>query len=62
MKFKIKGMHCQSCATLIKDALLDAGVTKADVVVGSASVEFDKKKMNETMIKAIIQKAGYEVG
>ncbi|MBI2453906.1 heavy-metal-associated domain-containing protein [Candidatus Peregrinibacteria bacterium] len=37
--FSIPGMHCQSCAALIRDVSGEfAGITKVDVDVGSKNV------------------------
>ena len=59
---KIKGMHCKSCETLISDALEEKGVkSKVDSAKGTATVEFDEKKVSLPQIKEIIKKEGYQV-
>ena len=61
--FKVSGMHCPSCETLIKDSLEETnGVKHAEVSSkkGSATVEFDETKITKEKIITIIQKEGYE--
>ena len=59
---KVKGMHCQSCATLIEDALEDLGVKgKVDSKKETAVIVFDEKKVIEEKIKKTIIKEGYNV-
>lgn len=64
IKLKVKGMHCQSCAVLIKEALEDSkGVEKAVVSQRdeTALVRFDESKTSRGNIKSIITKEGYKV-
>ena len=59
----IKGMHCPSCETLIKDSLEETdGVKHTEVSSkkGSATIEFDETKISKEQIVAIIKKEGYE--
>ena len=59
----IKGMHCPSCETLIKDSLEETdGVKHVDISAqkGSATVEFDEKKITKEKIIFVIKKEGYE--
>jgi copper chaperone CopZ len=60
---KIKGMHCKSCETLIKDELIESGAKdcKIDHKSGKATVTFDESYLNLNTIKSIIKKEGYEV-
>jgi copper chaperone CopZ len=59
---KIKGMHCKSCAVLIKDELDDLGVESIiDSVTGMAKIKFDKNKISSDKIKKVIIKEGYGV-
>ena len=63
-KIKTRGMHCQSCEMLIKDALNDLdGVKKAEVSfkTGIVSVELDDSKVSIDEIKRVIRNEGYEV-
>lgn len=63
MNLKVKGMHCDSCATLIKEDLADIGVSNIIVKVkeGLVSVEFDENKLTINKIKDAIQALNYEV-
>jgi copper chaperone CopZ len=63
IEFDIKGMHCKSCAVLIKDALTDHnGVKEASVdeKKNTAKVSFDEKFTNEKQIIHIIENEGYK--
>ncbi|BCB96869.1 copper chaperone [Dissulfurispira thermophila] len=62
MTIKIEGMSCQHCVMRVKKAIdAVAGVTKSDVTVGNASIEFDESKTKKQDIIAAIEKAGYRV-
>ena len=61
-EFHIDGMHCDSCAALIKETLEDtAGVRSADVNYGgkTAVVDFDQNVLQQTTIIKKIQDLGY---
>lgn len=59
---KIEGMSCQHCVMRAKKAIdALAGVTQADVTVGSATVKFDESKLKKEDIEAAIEKAGYKI-
>lgn len=61
-EFHIEGMHCESCAALIKETLEDtAGVRHADVTFGgkTAVVSFDENTVQTTTIIKKIQDLGY---
>jgi copper chaperone CopZ len=61
-EFHIDGMHCDSCAALIKETLEEtAGVGAADVNYGgkTAVVEFDPEVVQRTTLVKKIQDAGY---
>jgi copper chaperone CopZ len=61
-EFHIKGMHCESCAALIKDTLEEtAGVNNADVTFGgkTAVVDFDDTVVQQQTLIKKIQDAGY---
>ena len=61
-EFHITGMHCDSCAALIKETLEEtAGVRAADVNYGgkTAVVEFDPEVVQRTTLVKKIQDAGY---
>jgi copper chaperone CopZ len=55
-----KGMHCPSCALLVKEALADIGVDEAaiDYKTGKVTVE---TKIPLDKIKQAITAEGYEV-
>jgi Cu+-exporting ATPase len=58
----IKGMHCQSCVTLLtKNIQRDPGVKYANVnfTTEKATVEFDESKTNQNKIIKIISGLGY---
>jgi copper chaperone len=57
----IEGMSCGHCVMRAKKAI-DAleGVTKSDVKVGAATVEFDEAKVGKSEIAAAVEKAGYK--
>ena len=59
---KIDGMSCQHCVMRVKKAIdAVAGVTKSDVAVGSATIQFDESKAKKEDVIAAIEKAGYKV-
>jgi Cu+-exporting ATPase len=58
----ISGMHCDSCAALIKDTLEEtAGVESADVNFGgkTAVVQFDDNVVQQQTLVKKIQDLGY---
>ncbi len=59
---KIEGMSCQHCVMRVKKAI-DAvvGITKSDVAVGNAAIQFDESKAKKEDIIAAVEKAGYKV-
>ena len=61
VKFQIKGMHCNSCATLIEEKLRGrSGVNGAKVSFDSqkAAVLFDETKIKESDISQLVEQAG----
>ena len=61
--FKIKGMHCTSCAFNIDGELEDTdGVKEASTNFAKAKTEvkFDPEKVNAEKIVKLIKKAGYD--
>ena len=61
-EFHIDGMHCDSCAALIKDTLEEtAGVRSADVNFGgkTAVVQFDENVVQQKTLIKKIQDTGY---
>jgi len=62
--FKIKGMHCASCASIIEKTLSDTkGVNSIAVNYGTeqANIEYDEGKINENQLNSQINKYGYEL-
>ncbi|MFZ3301965.1 MAG: heavy metal translocating P-type ATPase [Microgenomates group bacterium] len=60
---KIKGMHCESCETLIKDELSDLGDVKnikIDSKTGKGSLMVMSMNITDDKIKKAIKNAGYE--
>lgn len=61
-EFHIQGMHCDSCAALIRETLEDtAGVRHADVNFGgkTAVVNFDENTVQQATLVKKIQDLGY---
>lgn len=61
-EFHIQGMHCDSCAALIKETLEDtAGIESADVTFNgkTAVVDFDDETVQQSTIIKTIQDLGY---
>ncbi len=62
VSIKIEGMSCQHCVNRVKKALdAIAGVSRADVSIGVAEVEFDNSKTSIQEVVSAIQNAGYKV-
>lgn len=62
-EFHIDGMHCDSCAALIRETLEEtAGVESADVSFGgkTAVVDFDQNVVQQQTIINKIQDLGYK--
>lgn len=62
-KFKITDMHCSSCALTIDMDLEDlAGVkmAKTSYARGESEIEFDPKKVSDSLILETIKKSGYK--
>jgi len=59
--YKLKGMHCTSCAMVIEGELEDIGA-KANCSYAKqlVNVEYDENKLSEDAIKMVIAKAGYQ--
>lgn len=61
-KFKIKGMHCSSCAMLIDgdlEELEGVKISKTSYAKEETEVEFDQDKVEVTLILETIEKSGY---
>ncbi len=61
-KYKVKGMHCASCSSIIEKTLKkQLGVQSAEVNYGTetASISFDQSKTNPQTLSKIIEPLGY---
>ncbi len=57
---QIRGMHCGSCAQLIKEELEGkVNSVSVSVVDKKAEVDFDEKKVSAKQIAELISKLGY---
>ena len=60
--YKVRGMDCASCATLIEMDLEDVDVkAKCSYPKDLLEVEFDEKKIKEEKIKEVVKRSGYEL-
>ena len=63
-KFHLDGMHCESCATAIRETLEEtAGVAHVDVTFNgkTAFIEFDDNTVQQATLVKKIQDLGYQV-
>jgi len=63
VELNVKGMHCNSCVMLIKDALTEQkGVTDANVDLKKekATISYDEKLLDEKKLIHIIDGEGYK--
>ncbi len=59
--YKLKGMHCTSCAMVIEGELEDIGANAScSYARETVDVAFDENKLTEAAIKDTIRKAGYQ--
>ena len=58
--FKVKNMHCASCASLIELELEDAGIA-AKCSYANETLEIEDDKTNLKKILEAVKKAGYEL-
>ena len=59
----IKGIHCESCESVIKDLLHETeGILKVRVShrEGIANIIFDEEQIDKSEIKSLINSEGYE--
>ena len=59
--YKIGGMSCNHCVMAVKRELSKLNLTKMDVEIGTAKVNFDETKVNPSEIENAISNAGYKV-
>ncbi len=63
--FQVRGMHCEACEHRIQKALSRLeGVkrSRADHRRGEVRVVFDPARTPESVVRACLEQAGYEVG
>ena len=60
-EFKIEGMSCNHCVMAVQKNLSKINLTKFEVAIGSANVEFDENKITAEEIIKAIEDAGYKV-
>lgn len=58
---KIEGMSCGGCVAGVASALDRVGVTKHEVEVGRAKIEYDEAEISTAEIIEAIQDAGFDV-
>lgn len=60
--FKVNGMHCTSCASLIEADLEDAGAkASCSYARQTLVVEYDESKLSEEKISEMVKNSGYEI-
>lgn len=58
--YKVAGMHCSSCASMIELDLEDANIAaKCDFANETLEVEFDEKEVKEDEVAKIVKQSGY---
>jgi copper chaperone len=60
-EYKIEGMSCNHCVMAVQKNLSKIKLTKFEVTIGSAKVEFDNNEIVEEQIIKAIEDAGYQV-
>ncbi len=59
--FKIEGMNCRHCAKAVENNLSKLNLRRVQVEIGSVTVEFDEKILDEKVIIKSVEDAGYRV-
>ncbi len=60
--YKVDGMDCVSCATMIELDLEDAGIkAKCSYAKQKLEVEYDPKVIDHTKISEVVTKSGYSL-
>lgn len=58
----IQGMSCQHCVNRVKKAIdAVAGVSSSQVIVGSATIDFEPAQVSADALKKAVEEAGYTV-
>lgn len=64
VNFKVNGIHCNGCATKIKNSISSLGVdnkVEVDISTGNVKVDFDSDKSKLNDIKSKIIDVGFTV-
>ncbi len=60
--FTVEGMSCQHCVKAVKNALSEVeGVKSVEVDLAEKKVEIEGDNLQDELLKAAIEDAGYEV-
>ena len=60
--YKVKGMNCASCASLIELGLEDNGIkARCSFAKEELEVEFDPTKIDEVKIRKSVRSVGYDL-
>jgi copper chaperone len=58
----IEGMSCQHCVMRVKKAVEQvAGVSRAEVTVGAASITYDESRTKKEVLEKAVEEAGYKI-
>lgn len=61
LKLEVSGMSCGHCVKAVREALAALpGVDRADVEIGSATVQFDESRTTVGNLVDAVSEAGYE--
>lgn len=61
LKLEVSGMSCGHCVKAVREALAAVpGVDRADVAIGSATVQFDDSRTTVGKLVDAVSEAGYE--
>lgn len=60
--YKVKGMHCPSCALVIESDLEDAGVkARCNYARETLEVEYDQSRVLDEKIIDVVKTSGYDL-
>ena len=58
---RIEGMTCGGCVVSVKNALQSLPIVRADVEIGTVTVEYDESKATHEEIERAITDAGFDL-
>lgn len=63
LKFRVDGMDCTSCETLLREDLEDAGCIEVEVSAktGSVKLKYDELSIDKETIRRVITRNGFKV-